>query len=153
MLFGVTRFDAQRHQPPGKIDVATVVVAAATNACLLRRRHHNAYNPKTSVSSLQHDTQRTIESILLLVRKTATAMRTLARKEEDRIYTHFEGWLPAEEEQPTEEWRTHWCSRGLLKDTQPRASLNFTLPLTAPHAAPDPTYDASSALQRLRQHA
>ena len=100
----------------------------------MRRRHHNAY--KYNPGPLQHDTNKTIARILNLVCDTATATRTTAEREENRIYTHYEGWLPDEEELPTNKWQDAWGN--LVKNTRPAVTLR-TPPPTDAHT--DPPYD------------
>jgi len=118
-----------------------VALAAVINDGLLRRRHHNAHNTQCP---LRHDSQALVDSILQDACAVATALRTRAELREDCIYTHYEGWLPAEEDQPTEQWRSSWCGSGLLRDSWPAATLRFAAPVTAAGVAPHPVYDAGS---------
>ena len=119
-----------------------VTLSAATNAALITRRNNNKYNTKCP---LQYDVNTIVRKILTTVCATATAMRTAAEREETRIYTHYEGWLPDEDDRPTVEWSHRWCQQGLglLHDTQPKAKLAFTLPLA--NASPNPPFDLSDA--------
>ena len=119
-----------------------VTLSAATNAALITRRNHNKYNTKCP---LQHDVNTIVRKILTTVCATATAMRTAAEREETRIYTHYEGWLPDEDDRPTVAWSHHWCRQGLglLRDTQPAAQLAFPLPLV--NASPNPPFDPTDA--------
>ena len=100
----------------------------------------------------QHDPSTIIANILSTVCTTATATRTKAEREENTIYTHYEGWLPDEAERPTTIWAEQWCNStgglGLVRNSQPRASL----PYPPPHAAIRPYYNPLSdeAVQRAR---
>ena len=149
ILFGVTSFDTPQLRRA--LTVPATVLAAATNTCLIRRRNHNAHN---CACPLQHDSTALIRNISRTVCETATAMRTLAQWEERWIYTHYEGWMPKDDnEWPTSVWRSRWCS--LLRDTHPQASPAFPLPLApSPGVANDPAYDLNSpdVQSRLRQH-
>ena len=60
---------------------AFVTLSAATNYHLIRRRNANA-NPALP---LQFDSQQLIDRILRTISETATAGRTLAQREENRI--------------------------------------------------------------------
>ena len=149
ILFGVTSFDTPQLRRT--LTVPATVLAAATNTCLIRRRNHNAHN---CACPLQHDSPALIRNIFHTACRTATAMRTLAQGEERWMYTHYEGWMPADEDEwPTNVWRSRWC--GLLRDTRPQTSPAFPLPLPpSPDAADEPTYDltAPDVQSRLRQH-
>ena len=140
MIFGVTEFDPDPIKPPKKLTAPTVTLAAATNAALIRRRNNNALCPSLP---LQHDTNTVIANIVTTLCTVATALRTVAEREEDRIYTDYEGWLPPDEDLPTSVWHDAWCAYGqsLLHSTQPRTRPQFAMPL--PAAAPHPTYDVS----------
>ena len=87
----------------------------------------------------------TVRRILATVCRVATATRTAAEREEDRIYTHFEGWLPDDDDLPTTKWTNAWCytaqgpSRGLLRNSRPAATLAFPLPCAG--AARNPPFD------------
>ena len=122
-------------------------IAAATNTCLLRRRNHNAYSPRLP---LQHNTSRLVTAIFELVAQTATAMRTLAQLEERFIYTHYEGWMPPDDEQPTNIWRAQWCNTNLLHDTYPQARPAFALPSPQLRHELHPTYDPMADDVRAR---
>ena len=80
---------------------------------------------------LQFDTQQLVARILHTVAETATAGRALARREENRIYCWYEGWLPDEEERPTTQWRHAWIDSALLHDTYPAATVAARPPLAA----------------------
>ena len=94
------------------------VLAAVTNAVLLRRRNNNAL---CLDKPLHYDTQTSVARIVQTVADVATAMRVTATREEDRIYTTYEGWLPDEEDRPTVKWRQAWCNSGLLRNVYQRA--------------------------------
>ena len=74
----------------------------------------------------------------------ATALRTAAERQETAIYTHYEGWLPDEEELPTNLWRAAWCD--LLHDSRPAARLADPAPTAGFNDPPvdlsDPTVAA-----------
>ena len=84
----------------------------------MRRRHHNAHNPALP---LQHDTAKTVARVLKMICDTATATRAIAEREETRIYTHYEGWLPDEADLPTTAWVAAW--NGLVRDARPSVTL------------------------------
>ena len=116
----VPQLDPLPYRTPISLATPIAMVSAATNTVLIRRRHNNAYN--TSLP-LQHDTWKAVRAIMNIINDNATATRTLAEKEETRIYTHYEGWLPADEDLPTNKWRDAWTSSaGLLRDTHPRTT-------------------------------
>ena len=106
---------------------------------LLRRRNHNALNTKCP---LHYDINRTTQEILRLYCQTASALRETARQQEDWIYTHYEGWLPDEDERPVTKWEDAWCS------TVCRAKpcrLKYNCPLTPqPGEPPLPTFDQTA---------
>ena len=122
------------------------VLAAATNEALIRRRHNNALN---TTCPLQYDTAKTIASILNSVSATATALWTSAERDEDFIYTHYEGWLPDDDERPTTLWATAWGP--ITRDTYPKASTSLTI--NNHGAAHDPTPDPNdpAVAARIRQ--
>ena len=95
----------------------------------------------------QYDTSATVARIFADVCETATALRTTAEREEDRIYTHYEGWLPDEEKLPTTEWQKAWCETNLLRNSRPATSLATPLPTGAPN---DPVYDDSDPATAAR---
>ena len=100
----------------------------------------NALNPKCP---LQHDTDRTVRDIMHMVWNVATTYRA-AEQQENWIYTHYEGWLPPEDELPTNQWLSAWSANHLLHaptKASPLANLQFPLPITTPGASPHPTYD------------
>ena len=109
----------------------------------MRRRHHNANNPALP---LQHDTAKTIARVLRVICETATATRTVAEREETRIYTHYEGWLPEEDDLPTNKWLASWS--GLVRSTQPSVTLLSPPPANA-HG--DPPYDLTDPSVIARQ--
>ena len=101
-----------------------------------RRRSLRSRQPLTTTSSagdtltnanpqlpLQFDTHQLVNRILRTISETATAGRTLAAREEDRIYCWYEGWLPEEEKLPTAEWTHAWIDSGLLRGTYPAATI------------------------------
>ena len=98
-------------------------------------------------------TNTTVRKVLATVCTAATAARTTAEREETRIYTHYEGWLPDDDDLPTTAWLRTWCERGhgFLQNARPRAALTFQLPLS--HAAPNPQFDPNDpeVLTRTRQ--
>ena len=138
MVFGVAQWNPPGLNMDKNVSSAIATVSAATNAALIARRNHNAFNTKCP---LQHDVNAIVRKVLTTVCTAATAARTTAEREETRIYTHYEGWLPDDDDLPTTAWRRTWCERGhgFLRDTQPRAALAFQLPLS--HAAPNPHFD------------
>ena len=78
-------------------------------------------------------------------------MRTTAELEERRMYTHYEGWMPEDEEEwPSNVWRARWCKSSLLRDTHPRSALNFSLPSQAVRIEDHPSYDPDDATVRSR---
>ena len=123
-------------------------LAAVTNAVLLRRRNNNALCPD---KPLQYDTQASVARIIQTVADVATAMRVTATREEDRIYTTYEGWLPDEEDRSTVKWQQAWCNSGLLRNTYPRASPAISLPLSDVCAIP--TVDLSNPSCHRSSHA
>ena len=73
----------------------------------------------------------------------ATAAYAAARRDEDYMYTHYEGWLPDTADLPTTQWHNAWCENSILRvpsNASPTAALQFPLPLTAPGTVPDPTF-------------
>ena len=114
----------------------------------MRRRNHNAYNPTLP---LQHNTPRLVANIFQLVSQTATAMRTTAQRKERHIYTHYEGWMPPDEDEwPTSVWKSQWCNTNLLRDTHPQALPAFTLPSSLVRIEDHPNYDPEAADVRSR---
>ena len=144
MIFGVTDYDSDYHKPPVELKQPIAVTAAATNLALVRRRHHNALDTRKPP---QYDTSATVARIFADVCETATTLRTTAEREEDRIYTHYEGWLPDEEKLPTTEWQKAWCETNLLRNSRPATSLATPLPTGAPN---DPVYDDSDPATAAR---
>ena len=69
--------------------------------------------------------------------RVATALRASAEREETRIYTHYEGWLPEEDDRPLHKWHTAWSP--LVTNTHPRVRLDPRPP--APGTAPEPGFD------------
>ena len=149
IVFGVTKYDPPEFESPKTLNTPFATIAAATNTVLLRRRNHNAHHTK---SPLQFDTATAVKRVFDLVCTVATATRTAATREENRIYTHYEGWLPPDEDLPTTEWQNSWCGNGILRDTYPRASLALS-PVTT--GAPDPVVDTTQpdVAARLQQRA
>ena len=108
----------------GVCEYENPTLAAATNAALIRRRNHNALN---TALPIQYDPQRTVQSIMRSTCDVATALRTKAEREETRIYTNFEGWLPEDEdERPVAKWTHAWCA--VVRDTHPRVCLFASTP-------------------------
>ena len=68
---------------------------------------------------------------------------TIATQEENRIYTNYEGWLPDEDERPTNVWSNNWT--GLIRESYPNVTAD-PLP-TTPSAliAPPPDFDPQAA--------
>ena len=123
---------------------------AASAACIKPRRLETRSEMQ---GPLQYDVQSIVRKILTTVCDAATATRTAAEREETRIYTHFEGWLPDEEERPTVAWSRRWCRLGigLLNDTKPAATP--AAPLSTIRYAPNPQFDPTNAqvAERIRQ--
>ena len=142
-IFGVSDHDPPEYSPPIALRQSIATISAATNLVLMRRRHHNANNPALP---LQHDTAKTIARVLRVICETATATRTIAEREETRIYTHYEGWLPDEDDLPTNEWLAAWS--GLVRSTQPSVTL-LSPPPTDAHG--DPPYDLADPNVITRQ--
>jgi hypothetical protein len=139
ILFGVTDYDTPR--PPDDTHVPYTTLAAATNSTLLRRRNHNAHSRD---HPLRIRAEILVEHTLRLTAETATAMRTAATREEDSIYTHYEGWLPEDDDLPTTKWANQWTP--LMRDSYPQATPRFTPP--APIALP--LYDPDDPGTRAR---
>ena len=85
-----------------------------------------------------HDPHRTATHIVKEVCQVATAGRTIATKEENRIYTNYEGWLPDEDERPTSVWSNSWD--GLIRETYPNVTTS----------SPNSPHCTDSACTRLR---
>ena len=96
------------------------------------------------------DTWKAFHATMSIVRANATATRTLAEQEENRIYTHYEGWLPADADLPTNQWRDAWIGTGLLRDTHPRTILNFEASAGTTGTVPDPPYDPNDPAVKAR---
>ena len=82
---------------------------------------------------------------------TSTALRTIAEREETRIYTHFEGWLPDEDDRPMAQWRASWYA--MVRDTYPKVRLHHPTPFQHTHASaqcPDVDLDSPDVAARLR---
>ena len=122
-----------------------VVLAAATNTCLIRRRNNNAL---CNECPLQHDTQRTVSDIHKLMCDTATAMYECARRQEDDIYTHYEGWLPKEADLPTTQWKNAWSD--LVTLGKPCRLKQSPTP-DSPGISPDPVIRPDSPETVARQ--
>ena len=155
ILFGVAQFDGC-DSPEPNLEAPTAALAAVTNDYLIRRRHHNAHN---TAFALAHDTPRATADIYASLAATATAMRSSAEAEENMIYTHYEGWLPEEEELPTTKWRARWCGDHtdcprIFNPHRPSVTLKEPLPTNPPRdAAPPPAFDpaAPDVLARQQQ--
>ena len=86
-------------------------------------------------------------------------MRSGAEAEENMIYTHYEGWLPDDEDLPTTQWRGRWCgdssdSPCIFDPHRPSVALKHPLPTNPPNdAAPSPAFDptAPDVLARQQQ--
>ena len=109
-------------------------MSAVTNAALIRRRNANALTNQP----LQHNSLAIVRDIWREVCEVATALRSAAEREDTRIYTHYEGWLP--EDTSMDVWLDSWTT--LVRDTYPTASLRFN-PLTTPSA--DPSFDPTAS--------
>ena len=134
ILFGVSEFDTP--SPASVLNTPYTVLAAATNATLIRRRNHNAHNHG---HPLRHRAPILASHIHHLTVTTATAMRSAARREENRIYTHYEGWLPDDEDKPMTKWTEAWCP--LVTDAQPCVRLRrHAAPADPMHAIVQPQY-------------
>ena len=136
MIFGVSKWDPPDYKTTAH-DVAMVTIAAATYDALIRRRNNNALNTRCP---LQYDVDVTVGRILATVCRVATATRAAAERDEDRIYTHYEGWLPDDDDLPTAKWTNAWC-KGFLRGTRPSASPTFALPCTG--TAHNPPFDTT----------
>ena len=138
-------FEDPTIEAPASLRTPIATISAATNHHLIRRRHANA-NPALP---LQHDTRTLVDRILNTVCDTATASRTLAQHEENRIYCWFEGWLPDHEELPTTQWEHAWIDSDLLRNTFP-ATTPAHRPSLASTLVPsfDPTHP--DVLDRIR---
>ena len=148
ILFGVPDFDPEPSTPPKGLYTPIAVLSAATNYCLIRRRNRNALCPHLP---LKYEPNISVADIFAQVTETATALRTIAEREENRIYTHYEGWLP--DETPTNAWVAQWCSTGLMHNTRPRVQLQSPLPSTTPADAeqlPPLQLDAAPVTDRIR---
>lgn len=56
-------------------------------------------------------------------KQVANATRTIKTREQDMIFTHYDGWLPEkEEETPLGEWKKSWVEPGFVTDNEPSAS-------------------------------
>ena len=133
-IFGVADFDPPEYLPPVCLRPLIAAAAAITNHALIRRRNNNALDPSRP---LQHDTLTTINQVLKELCEVASALRTVAEREEDRIYTHYEGWLPEQEKLPTEIWQNTWTA--MMTGTQPTVTLKTPPPTPTSH----PTYDTA----------
>ena len=91
-----------------------------TRQHLIRRRHANA-NPALP---LRFDPEPTVRSILATVAQVATASRTVARREENKIYCWYEGWLPDDDEKPTTKWEQQWAETGLVRNVNPSVQID-----------------------------
>ena len=117
---------------------------------------HPALTPprETRVRSLSRSppTQQLIDRILRTVSETATAGRTLAQREENRIYCWYEGWLPDEDDRPTTQWEHAWIDSDLLRDTYPAATVATQPPLATgliPHFDPN-HQDVTNRIRQTR---
>ena len=111
---------------------AAACFAAATCHCLLQRRHRNA---SERALPLEHDSAVLLKKITQTVASVAAAHRTIAIREETRIYTHYEGWLP-EEDGPVESWENSWLETKYAT-LRPSGRVEVATPPllpTAPHA-------------------
>ena len=138
ILFGVAQFE----DPPPAHHLSTTMaaMAAVTNSYLINRRHTNAsgrgplvVSPQTAVRHITHHLCR-----------VATALRTAAQREQTRIYTHYEGWLPDDEDKPMTKWTEAWCP--LVTDAQPCVRLRRH----AAPADPTPSYDLTDTAVAAR---
>ena len=132
IILGVCDFET----PPCPLSLhpLAAVVSAVTNAALIRRRNANALTNQP----LQHNSLAIVRDIWREVCEVATALRSAAEREDTRIYTHYEGWLP--EDTSMDVWLDAWTT--LVRDTYPTASLHFN-PQTTPGA--DPSFDPTAS--------
>ena len=104
IIFGTAACDpltpTREKLTPAPVLLAT---AAATLQCLLQRRNHNAF---AIDCPLQYKFEPLIKSIRHEIACAAAHHRTIATREENMIYTHYEGWLP--EKTPTDVWKDAW---------------------------------------------
>ena len=91
-----------------------------------------------------------VDRILGTVCETATASRTLAQREENRIYCWYEGWLPDEEERPTTQWEHAWIDSNLLRNTYPATTIAQNPPL-ATSLIPRFNINHQDVTNRIRQ--
>ena len=141
MVLGVAKYDPPAFRTAGALSTPIAALAAATNTVLIRRRNNNALNTRCP---LQHDTAAAVGHVFRQIRDMATATYREAVREEDRIYTSYEGWLPDEDDLPTTEWTNAWINSRLLRFPNPYAALDFPLPApTAAGVEPGPVYDAN----------
>ena len=133
-IFGVADFDPQDQIPPAHLKQLNAAVAATTNNVLIRRRQSNALDTDRP---LQHSTSAAVNQILRELCETATALRTVAEREEDSICTHYEGWLPEEEKLPTTIWQDTWSA--LVNSARPTVALRTPAPTTFDQPPYDPT--------------
>ena len=95
----------------------------------------NCRNANTNPAlPLRYDAQQLVDRILRTLSEAATAARTLAQREENRIYCWYEGWLPDQEDLPTQKWEHAWLDSGLVRGTLP--TVTPTRPPLAAHLAP-----------------
>ena len=149
MVLGVSSFDPPQFATKSSLRVPIATLSAIVNTILIRRRNHNALNTKCP---LQHDTTRAVRDIFAMLRSVTTTSHRDAVAKENYIYTHYEGWLPDDDDLPTNKWIDAWAANNLLNvpnDSQPFATPKFALP-TSP-ATPHPTYDthAPSTASRI----
>ena len=148
IALGVADFDPPHLRPPKHLRAMIAALAAATNAALIRRRNHNAF---CTAAPLQYEPARLVRTIMDSVCATSTALRTMAEREETRIYTHFEGWLPDEDDRPMAQWRASWYA--MVRDTYPKVRLHHPTPFQHTHASaqcPDVDLDSPDVAARLR---
>ena len=66
-----------------------------------------------------------------MLRSVTTTSHRDAVAKENYIYTHYEGWLPDDDDLPTNKWIDAWTANNLLNapnDSQPFATPKFALP-------------------------
>ena len=146
ILFGTAAFEDSQYIAPKAHAVPIATLSAATNFHLIRRRNANA-NPALP---LQFDGQQLVDRILRTVSEAATAGRTLAQREENRIYCWYEGWLPEEEKLPTVQWTHAWIDSGLLRDTYPATTIAHK-PTVATPLIPRVDPDHPDVTARIRE--
>ena len=101
VLFG---FTGRVHGSPASFPQCGVcpVISACTHRALLERRQHHRSHP----SDPRPDPARAVSRVHHLLKLTARATFTRARREEDVIYTTYNTWVP--DPSPTQSWISAW---------------------------------------------